>query len=72
MPLTGKAAYRGEPVRNAVQLAIDDVNAAGGVGGSQLALDVRDDGGATRNGQDPVKGVRERHGDDRRAQDRRR
>lgn len=57
MPLTGKAAYRGEPVRNAVQLAIDDVNAAGGVGGSQLVLDVHDDGGAPPNNQDPAKGV---------------
>ena len=58
MPLSGKAAVRGEPVRNAVQLAIDDVNAAGGIGGSQLALDVRDDGAAPQSAQDPAAGVR--------------
>jgi branched-chain amino acid transport system substrate-binding protein len=44
MPLSGdSAAPSGALVRDAVQLAIDDVNAAGGVGGSQFVLDVRDD-----------------------------
>jgi branched-chain amino acid transport system substrate-binding protein len=57
MPLTGNAAWRGTPVRNAVQLAIDDVNAAGGVGGSQLALDVRDDGADVQGAQDPGLGA---------------
>jgi branched-chain amino acid transport system substrate-binding protein len=32
-------------IRDAVQLAIEDVNAAGDIGGSQLVLDARDDGG---------------------------
>jgi DNA-binding SARP family transcriptional activator/ABC-type branched-subunit amino acid transport system substrate-binding protein len=44
MPLSGPGVVRGQPVRNAVQLAIDDINAAGGVGGVTLALDVLDDG----------------------------
>jgi branched-chain amino acid transport system substrate-binding protein len=43
LPLTGDAASGGILVRDAVQLAIDDVNAAGGIGGSQLVLDTRDD-----------------------------
>jgi branched-chain amino acid transport system substrate-binding protein len=57
MPLTGGAAFRGVPVRNAVQLAIADANKAGGIDGSHIALGVFDDGGATPNGQDNNKGA---------------
>src|SRR4029077_18796022 len=42
-PLTGDLASGGILVRDAAQLAIDEINAAGGIGGSQLALDARDD-----------------------------
>jgi class 3 adenylate cyclase len=44
LPLTGGLDAYGIAVQNAVQMAIDDVNAAGGIGGSQLVLDSRDDG----------------------------
>ncbi len=47
MPLTGDAAFRGGPMRDAVQLAIDEVNAGGGIGGVKLLLDARDDAAAT-------------------------
>lgn len=57
MPLSGGAAFRGEPARNAAQLAIDDANAAGGILGSTLTLEAYDDGGGTPSGQDPEKGA---------------
>ena len=57
MPLTGEAAFRGIPVRNAVELAIDDVNGAGGIGGSQLVLDPRDNGADVQGGHDPARGA---------------
>ena len=43
MPLSGPGVVQGQPVRNAVQLAVDDINAAGGVYGSGLVLSVLDD-----------------------------
>jgi ABC-type branched-subunit amino acid transport system substrate-binding protein/DNA-binding SARP family transcriptional activator len=43
MPLSGQGAVLGQPVRDAVQMAIDDLNAAGGVDGSTLDLVVLDD-----------------------------
>lgn len=43
MPLSGGRAYLGQPVRNAVQMAVDDVNAAGGIDGSTIELVVLDD-----------------------------
>ena len=57
MPLTGGAAHRGVTVRNAVQLAIDDINGAGGISGIQLVLDARDDGGDSPDGQVPATGA---------------
>ena len=57
MPLSGGAAFRGEPARNAAQLAIDDANAVGGILGSALTLEAYDDGGSTPSGQDPEKGA---------------
>ena len=57
MPLSGDTAFRGIPMRNAVQLAIKDANAAGGIDGSQLGLDIFDDGGPTPTGQDPALGA---------------
>ena len=57
MPLTGNAAFRGITVRDAVELAIADVNGAGGIGGSQLVLDPRDDGADVQGDQDPALGA---------------
>lgn len=49
MPLSGPGAVRGQPVRQAAQLAIDDINAAGGVDGSILNLEVMDDAELAEN-----------------------
>jgi branched-chain amino acid transport system substrate-binding protein len=57
MPLTGSAAHRGIPVSNAVKLAVDSVNATGGVGGSQIVLDSYDDAGEPPNAMDPARGA---------------
>ncbi|MDP9244202.1 MAG: ABC transporter substrate-binding protein [Chloroflexota bacterium] len=56
MPLSGAAAFRGGPMRDAVQLAIDEANAGGGIGGATLKLDARDDVG-TADVQDPDRGA---------------
>lgn len=42
-PVTGDAAVYGIAVRNGIQLAVDEINAAGGVNGMTLALDFQDD-----------------------------
>lgn len=42
-PLTGDAAQYGVGVKNAIQLAVDEVNAAGGVNGNKLKLVFEDD-----------------------------
>jgi branched-chain amino acid transport system substrate-binding protein len=57
MPLSGGVDDRGIDARNAVQLAIDDVNGAGGIAGVQLVLDVRDDAGDAPDGQVPALGA---------------
>ena len=57
MPLSGPAAGRGEPQRNAAQLAIDAANKEGGILGSVLTLEPYDDAGEPPNGQDPEKGA---------------
>lgn len=57
MPLSGDAAGRGEPQRNAAQLAIDAANKEGGILGSLLTLEPYDDAGEPPNGQDPEKGA---------------
>jgi ABC-type branched-subunit amino acid transport system substrate-binding protein/DNA-binding SARP family transcriptional activator len=43
MPLSGQAAYLGQPVRDAVQIAVDDLNAKGGIGGSRVTVHALDD-----------------------------
>lgn len=43
LPLSGHDATLGTPVRNAVQMAVDDINERGGLGGSDLELVVLDD-----------------------------
>ena len=61
MPLSGAAASRARPVRNAVRLAIDDTNTAGGILGSPLTLKAYDDGGTDSrwywHGQSPRRGA---------------
>ncbi len=42
-PLTGGASIYGIAVKNAAQLAIDEINAAGGLNGINFKLDMRDD-----------------------------
>jgi branched-chain amino acid transport system substrate-binding protein len=41
-PLTGAVAADGEQMRNGAQLAVDEINAAGGVNGRKLVLNVLD------------------------------
>jgi branched-chain amino acid transport system substrate-binding protein len=43
LPLTGEAAHWGIPPRNGAEIAVEEVNRAGGVGGRKLALVVEDD-----------------------------
>ena len=54
LPLTGPAADRGQPIRDAVRLAIED---AGLVGGARLTLQEYDDAGSMPRGQDPQLGA---------------
>ena len=42
-PLTGTAATYGQSVRNAAQIAVDEINEAGGVNGVKLKLIFEDD-----------------------------
>lgn len=42
-PLTGGAATYGQGVMNGAQLAVNEINAAGGVNGMKLSLDFQDD-----------------------------
>jgi ABC-type branched-subunit amino acid transport system substrate-binding protein len=57
MQLTGDYAFTAVPVRDAVQMAIDEVNAAGGIGGSPFVLDVRDHGVDGPDGANPDQGA---------------
>lgn len=51
LPLTGDAAIYGEPMRNVVQLAADEINKAGGINGQPLELIFED---AKCSGKDAV------------------
>lgn len=42
-PVTGGAAIYGQAVKNAAQLAVDEINAAGGINGSQIEFKFEDD-----------------------------
>jgi branched-chain amino acid transport system substrate-binding protein len=46
-PLTGSVAIYGNAVRNAAQMAVDDVNAAGGINGYKVEFNFQDDEGDT-------------------------
>ena len=50
MPLTGYAASYGEDAKRGVELAIDQVNSAGGIGGKKLEAIFEDDGGVGKTG----------------------
>src|SRR5271166_281464 len=43
-PMTGSAALRGKDIQQAARMAADEANAAGGVNGKHIAVDVYDDG----------------------------
>ena len=43
-PITGSAAARGKDLEQAARMAVAEVNAAGGIGGKRVAVDVYDDG----------------------------
>jgi ABC-type branched-subunit amino acid transport system substrate-binding protein len=43
-PLTGPAAARGKDLDQAVRMAVDEINSAGGINGRQIELTVYDDG----------------------------
>lgn len=45
LPLSGEYAVYGEPMRQAMEIACQSVNDAGGIGGRRLELVVRDSGG---------------------------
>ena len=51
MPLTGSDVYQWEVQRSVMSMAVDEINAAGGVLGRKLHLDCFDDAG------DPAQGV---------------
>ena len=42
-PITGGAATYGNAVKNGISLAVDEINAAGGVNGMKLSVDFQDD-----------------------------
>ncbi len=46
LPLTGYGATYGEDAKRAVELAVDEVNAAGGINGKKVEAVFEDDGGA--------------------------
>jgi branched-chain amino acid transport system substrate-binding protein len=50
MPLTGYAASYGEDAKRGVELAIDQVNAAGGIRGKKVVVIYEDDAGAGKTG----------------------
>lgn len=60
--LTGPFAIWGIPARNGMQLAVDEINAAGGVDGRPLELVVRDTQGTPEEGVTALEGMVERDG----------
>lgn len=42
-PITGSTAIYGQAVRNGIELAINEINAAGGIGGAQIEYNFQDD-----------------------------
>lgn len=56
-PLTGAAAFGGESIRMGAEIAIDEINAKGGVLGQKLSLKLYDDGGQPPKGVDNVRRI---------------
>lgn len=56
-PLTGAAAFGGESIRMGAEIAIDEINATGGVLGQKLSLKFYDDGGQPPKGADNVRRI---------------
>jgi branched-chain amino acid transport system substrate-binding protein len=54
LPLTGADAQAALKIKQGAQLALDDANAAGGVGGYKINIMVLDDGTATAGQYDPA------------------
>jgi branched-chain amino acid transport system substrate-binding protein len=48
-PLTGPMAAYGEPVRDGMILAVEEINAQGGINGRKIELLLEDDGGDPKN-----------------------
>src|SRR5690606_36940613 len=48
--LTGPVAAYGEQVRNGAQVAVEEINKAGGINGEQIVLKVTDDAGEPKQG----------------------
>jgi len=49
LPLSGMHAALGHMEKNSMLMAVDEINARGGISGGPLALDIRDSGGQARN-----------------------
>lgn len=56
-PLTGAAAFGGESIRIGAEVAIDEINASGGVLGQKLSLKLYDDAGQPPKGADNVRRI---------------
>jgi len=55
LPLSGGEVVNGQPTLNGVQLAVDQANKAGGIGGFTLKVDAKDD--AVNGAHDPNQGA---------------
>ena len=53
--LSGPAGQYGQSIRNGLQLAVDEINAAGGVKGNKLALQIEDEQGKKEQAIDVFK-----------------
>lgn len=56
-PLTGAAAFGGESMRMGAEVALDEINARGGVLGQKLVFKLYDDGGQPPKGVDNVRRI---------------
>jgi branched-chain amino acid transport system substrate-binding protein len=56
-PLTGAAAFGGEAIRMGAEIAIDEINAKGGVLGQKISFKIYDDGGQPPKGVDNVRRI---------------
>lgn len=63
LPLSGDAAPYGKEALNAMNLAVDQINAAGGINGRHLELFVEDDKGTVKDGVAALNKVLAEHSD---------